>query len=56
MLDYFGLIFLVDVLGGDKKYMKYITTIVVVIVNYLFGKFLVFRKQPDEKVLVQEEA
>jgi len=56
LLDYFGLIFLVDVLGGDKKYMKYITTIVVVIVNYLFGKFLVFRKQPDEKVLVQEEA
>ena len=56
LLDYFGLIFLVDVLGGNKKYMKYITTVVVVIVNYLFGKFLVFRKQPAQQAQVQEEA
>lgn len=44
LIDYFGLIFLVDVLGGNEKHMKYITTLVVVLINYLFGKFLVFRK------------
>ncbi len=44
LIDYFGLILLVDVLGGSEEHMKYITTLVVVIINYLFGKFLVFRK------------
>lgn len=44
LIDYFGLILLVDVLGGSEKHMKYVTTLVVVIINYLFGKFLVFRK------------
>lgn len=45
LVDYFGLILLVNVLGGDERYMKYITTVVVVIINYLLGKFLVFRKR-----------
>lgn len=55
LVDYFGLILLVDVLGGDAKYMKYIVTVVVVIINYLFGKFLVFRKR-DDAVASKEEA
>lgn len=49
LIDYFGLILLVNVLGGDEKYMKYITTVVVVIINYLLGKFLVFKKKGDDE-------
>lgn len=56
LVDYFGLILLVDGLGGDEKYMKYITTFVVVVINYLFGKFLVFRKNQKAAAAKEEEA
>lgn len=55
LVDYFGLILLVDVLGGSQKYMKYITTLLVVIINYLFGKFLIFKKK-KETAPKEEEA
>lgn len=56
LVDYFGLILLVGVLGGDEKYMKYITTFVVVVINYVLGKFLVFRKNRQTAEPKEEEA
>ena len=47
-LDHFTLRFLVEVLGGDKMIMKWISTALVVVVNYFLGKFLVFRKRSAE--------
>lgn len=42
LIDYFGLIMLVDYLGYNKSICKYITTILVVIINYFLGKKHVF--------------
>lgn len=42
LLDYFGLIFLVEVLHISKDIGKYVTTTIVIIINYFFGKKAVF--------------
>lgn len=42
LIDYFGLILLVDYLGCNKSICKYMTTSIVIIVNYFFGKKHVF--------------
>jgi putative flippase GtrA len=44
LVDYFGLIILVDILAIDKTFGKIATTIVVVALNYVFGKLVVFTK------------
>jgi putative flippase GtrA len=41
-LDFFGLIFLVDVCGFNEKIVKPIILIFVTILNFLLGKFFVF--------------
>lgn len=38
LIDYFGLILLVDYFGYNKSICKYIVTIIVIIINYFFGK------------------
>lgn len=43
LVDYFGLILLVDLAGFPPMLGKVITTVVVVILNYILGKFGVFR-------------
>lgn len=43
LVDYFGLILLVDVVGLTPMLGKVITTVIVVILNYVLGKFGVFR-------------
>ena len=48
-LDHFTLRFLVEVLGGDKMIMKWISTALVVVVNYFLGKFLVFRRNAENE-------
>ncbi len=44
IVDYFGLIFAVEILGLDKIYSKYAIEIIVFILNYILGKFFVFKK------------
>ena len=47
-LDHYTLRLLVEVLGGDKMIMKWISTALVVVVNYYLGKFLVFRRNAEK--------
>lgn len=51
IVDYLGLILLVEVFNLDKVISKYGITVVVIVLNYIFGKFLVFKKESggDEK-------
>jgi putative flippase GtrA len=46
ILDWVGLILLVSMLGLSEHVGKLIITVIVVILNYVFGKFLVFKKIP----------
>ena len=43
IVDYVGLIVLVEVFNFDIVDTKYGITVVVIVLNYLFGKFLVFK-------------
>lgn len=42
VIDYFGVILLVEMIGFDKVYSKYALTIIVIIINYVLGKKAVF--------------
>jgi len=46
LVDWVGLIVLVSVCGVPEKYGKLITTVVVVILNYIVGKACVFKQGP----------
>ena len=46
IVDWIGLILLVSMLGLSEHVGKLVVTVIVVILNYVFGKFLVFRKTP----------
>lgn len=48
VVDYFGLIMAVEVFGFDKIISKYVLQIVVIIFNYVLGKYVVFISK-DEK-------
>ena len=48
LIDYFGLILLVERFHMDEKLGKYIVIIVVVVLNYVLGKKLVFTKKAAE--------
>ena len=45
LVDYFGLILAVEVLGLDEVISKYIIQAIVIIMNYVLGKFIVFRRK-----------
>lgn len=50
LIDYFGLIAMVELLGMNKVYAKYFMQAVVIIFNYISGKFWIFRrKRPQSK-------
>lgn len=49
IVDYAGLIFLVEVCSFDKVVSKYAITVIVIILNYVFGKFMIFKRKPDGK-------
>ena len=51
LLDYFGLILLVEIVGTPKIIGKVIVTIVVVIINYVIGKKHVFKDAKKKHVL-----
>ena len=42
LLDYFGLIVMVELFGANKSISKYIITILVIVINYFVGKKHVF--------------
>ena len=43
LIDYFGLIFAVEILGFSKVYSKYVIQFIVIVLNYVFGKEAVFK-------------
>lgn len=43
VVDFVGLILSVEVLGFDRVISKYVIQIIVIIMNYVLGKFVVFR-------------
>lgn len=42
VIDYFGLIIAVELIGFHYKTAKYLILVIVVLLNYIFGKFVVF--------------
>ena len=54
-VDYFGVIFAVEVLHGDKVISKYFFAVLVLILNYIFGKLVVFKKKDKESGTDREE-
>lgn len=50
LVDYFGLIFLVEVFHWSKSYAKYTIQFLVIILNYVFGKKLVFTTQTEKSI------
>lgn len=50
LVDYFGLIFAVEIMSFDKVYSKYALQIIVIALNYILGKLAVFKKEkPNEQ-------
>jgi len=45
LIDYFGLLLLVEVWGGDKFICKIFVTVLVIVINYIVGKKHVFKKE-----------
>ena len=45
ILDYVGVLLLVEILNCQEMFSKCVMAVVVVIVNYLFSKFWVFKKK-----------
>jgi len=43
-IDYFGLIILVEIFYFDERISKYFLTSIVILLNYIFGKFIVFKR------------
>ena len=46
-MDYFGVILLVEVVGIDSLISKIFIAVLVIICNYVFSKFFVFKKQKE---------
>ncbi len=48
LVDYFGLILAVEAFGFDKIISKYVLQIIVIIINYIMGKYMVFRNEVED--------
>lgn len=48
VVDYFGVIFMVDMLKIDENISKITIQVLVIILNYVFGKLLVFNKKKNK--------
>ena len=46
LVDYTGLIVLVEAFSLDKVMSKYVVNVIVIVLNYVFGKFIVFKRKP----------
>lgn len=49
LLDFFGVIFLVEMIALNEQIAKYIITVAVMLANYVLRKKLVFRNEGDIK-------
>ena len=49
VVDYFGLIFVVEVCNCDKVISKYAISVLVIVLNYIRGKKMVFNRNKKEK-------
>lgn len=56
LMDYFGLIFLVEVMQYDESYSKYAIQIIVIALNYVFGKKMVFTASKNKNIHNNTEA
>ena len=45
LMDYFGVILMVEVIGMNSLISKIISAVIVIICNYIFSKLIVFRKK-----------
>jgi putative flippase GtrA len=48
LVDYFGLIALVELFGFSEIYSKYAVVIAVIVLNYILGKKMVFVKEENK--------
>ena len=48
IIDYVGLIILIEIIHIDEIYAKYFIVIIVIILNYIFGNKYIFKNQGDE--------
>lgn len=48
LIDYFGVVFLVEIIGMDSFISKLITSIIVIASNYTFSKLYVFKKRTEK--------
>ena len=48
IIDYVGLIILIEIIKIDEVLSKYIITILVIILNYIFGNKYIFKNQGDK--------
>lgn len=44
LIDYFGMMVLVELFKEDEIISKYIIQVIVIVLNFLFGKFFVFKR------------
>lgn len=48
LVDFFGVILMIEVLSIDSMISKVVLTVIVVILNYFFGKLHVFKKKEKD--------
>lgn len=49
LIDIFGMFFAVEILNADKMITKYIIQVIVIILNYILGKKVVFKNNDRSK-------
>lgn len=49
LIDIFGMLFAVEILMADEMIAKYIIQVIVIVLNYIFGKRLVFRENEKNR-------
>lgn len=49
LVDFFGMLLAVELLHADEMLTKYILQVIVILLNYIFSKKLVFRSRDPEK-------
>lgn len=49
LIDILGMLFAVEILMADEMIAKYIIQVIVIVLNYIFGKRLVFRGNEKNK-------
>ena len=48
IIDYVGLVFLIEIIGVNRIYAKYVIQLLVIILNYIIGKKIIFVEQGEK--------